>query len=102
MSDRQIAIYVKYQDKPEEQPAGDETLVGLARGLVHDVEIGGVEAERGGGQTVRHQVHPQQLHRDQRLRQPQRRRQEDGHHLADVRRDQVADELLHVVVDSAT
>ncbi len=65
----------------EEEPPGDERLAGVARRLVHDVEVGRVEAEGRGGQAVRHQVHPEQLHRDQRLRHAERRRQEDAHHL---------------------
>ena len=85
----------------EEEPAADERLARVARRLVHDVEVGRVEAERGRGKAVRHQVHPEQLDGDERLGHAERRRQEDAHHLADVRRDEVADELLHVVVDGA-
>lgn len=41
-----------HSHSPEEQPAGDETLVGPTRGLLHDVQIRGVEAQGSGGQTV--------------------------------------------------
>ena len=61
----------------EEEPAGDEGLLGGARPLAHDVQVRGVKAQGGGGQAIRHQVDPQQLDRDQSLGEPQRRRQED-------------------------
>ena len=51
----------------EEEPAGDEGLLGVAGGPVHDVQVGGVEAQSGGGQTVSHQVDPQKLDGDQGL-----------------------------------
>lgn len=41
-----------------------------------------VEAQRGGGRPVSHQVDPQQLHGDQALGQAQSRGQEDGRHLS--------------------
>lgn len=53
----------------EEQPAGDQGLLGRAGRLAHDVKIRGVEAQGSGGQTISHQVHPQQLDWDQSLRQ---------------------------------
>lgn len=62
----------------EEEPAGDEGLFGRAGGFAHDVQVGRVEAQRGGGQTVSHQVDPQQLDGDQSLGQTQRGRQEDA------------------------
>ena len=62
----------------EEEPAGDEGLLGVTWGPVHDVQVGGVEAQGGGGQTVRHQVHPQQLDGDQGLGEAQRGGQEDA------------------------
>lgn len=106
---------------PEEQPSRNETLVSLSRGLLHDVQVWRVEAQGSGGQTVSdlerrifpvsqrtssnqkthqtHQVDPQQLHGNKGFGQTQGGGQEDRHHLTDVRGDQVADELLHVVVD---
>ena len=62
----------------EEEPPGDEGLAGVARGLAHDVQVRGVEAQGGGGQAVRHQVDPEQLDRDERLREAQGCRQEDA------------------------
>ena len=67
--------------EPEEEPATDERLLGVPRRLVHDVKVGRVEAEGGGGQAVRHQVHPQQLHGDERLGHAQSGSQEDTHNL---------------------
>ena len=51
----------------EEQPSGDQGLFGGTGGSVHDVQVGGVEAQSGGGQTVSHQVDPQKLDGDQGL-----------------------------------
>lgn len=86
---------------PEEEPSRDEALVGPTGRLVHDVEIGGVEAEGGGGEAVSHEVHPQQLHGDQGFGEAKSGGQENGNNFSDVGGDKVADELLHVVVDSA-
>ncbi|TNN42585.1 hypothetical protein EYF80_047244 [Liparis tanakae] len=55
----------------EEQPARDQGLLGGTGGLAHDVQIGGVEAQSGGGQTVSDQVDPQQLDGDESLGQTQ-------------------------------
>ena len=65
----------------EEEPVADERFLGAARRLVHDLQVGRVEAERGRRQAVRHQIDPQQLDRDQRLGHAERRRQEDADHL---------------------
>lgn len=45
--------------------------------LVHDVQVRRVETKSGGRQTVSDQVDPQQLDRDQSLRQTQSGCQED-------------------------
>jgi hypothetical protein len=67
---------------PNKQPAVDNGLVYLARRLQHDVPIRAVEAQRGGGQPVRDQVDPQQLHRREHLGDAQQRGDEDGDDLA--------------------
>ena len=64
----------------EEEPSTDEVLLGSAGRLVHDVQVGRVEAEGGGGQTVSDQVDPEQLDGDQGLGHAQRSRQEDTDH----------------------
>jgi len=61
----------------EEQPSGDEGLLGGTGKPAHDVQVGGVEAQGGGGQTVSHQVDPQQLDGDQSLGETQGSGQED-------------------------
>jgi hypothetical protein len=48
---------------------------------LHDVRVSWVEAQRGGWGSVSDQVYPQQLHRDEALRQAQDGRQEDGRDL---------------------
>lgn len=62
----------------EEEPAGNERFLGVARGFTHDVQIGRVEAKSCSWETVCHQVNPQQLHRDQRLRESQSSGQENA------------------------
>lgn len=84
----------------EEEPSADQGLLGVPWGLVHDVQIWGVESEGSGGQSISDQVDPQQLDGDQSLGHAQSSGQEDTDDLADVGGDQVTDELLHVVVDS--
>lgn len=62
----------------EEEPATDEGLLGVAWWFVHDVQVGRVEAQGSGRQTIGHKVHPQQLHRNQSLRKTQGSSQEDA------------------------
>merc|ERR550539_1534517 len=85
----------------EEQPGSDEGLVGSPGWFVHDVQVGGVEGESSGGQTVSDQVDPQQLDGDESLGEAESGGQENTDHLADVGGNQITDELLHVGVDSA-
>jgi hypothetical protein len=61
----------------EEQPAGDQGLLGGTWAAAHDVQVGGVEAQGGGRETVSHQVDPQQLDGDKSLGQTQGSSQED-------------------------
>ena len=52
--------YVSTNDKvAEEEPAGDEGVLDVARGLVHDVDVWEVEAESCGWETVSDKVHPE-------------------------------------------
>jgi len=53
-------------------------------------------------QKFPYQVHPQQLHGNQGFWQAQGSGQENGDDLTDVGRDQVTDELFHVVVNGTT
>ncbi len=56
-----VVIHLVIFNLPEEQPGGDEGLIGASGLLVHDVKVRGVEGEGSGGQTVSHQVDPQKL-----------------------------------------
>merc|ERR1711962_796620 len=85
----------------EEEPWGDEGLIGRTGLLVHDIKVGRVEGQGGGGQTVSDKVDPQQLDGDEGLGQTEGGSQEDGHNLTDVGGDQVSNKLLHVIVDSS-
>merc|ERR1711887_229415 len=87
---------------PEEQPGGDEGLVAATGGLVHDVQVRGVEGEGGGGQAVSDEVHPEQLDGDESLWEAEGSSEEDANDLTNVGGDQVTDELLHVGVDSTS
>ena len=69
----------------EEEPAADEGLSRATRRLLHDVQIGWVEAEGGGGQAIRDQVNPEQLYGDQGLGHSQGSRQEDTYNLQTMR-----------------
>lgn len=37
---------------PEEQPAGDQTFIGLTWGLLHDVQIWWIETKSGSWETI--------------------------------------------------
>ena len=62
----------------EEEPAADEGVLGRARGLLHDVDIGGVETKGSGGESVCDEVHPEQLDRDECFRKPKSSSQENA------------------------
>ena len=85
----------------EEEPSTDELLVTLSGVAAHDIVVRRVEGQSSGGETVGDQVDPQKLNRDQSLGHAESGRQEDRDDLTDVGRDEVADELLGVVVDGA-
>merc|ERR1719402_1786529 len=85
----------------EEQPGSDKSFVRSSGLLLHDVEIWGVEGEGGGGETVSDQVNPQELHGDQSFGKAESGGEEDADDFANVGGDEITDELLHVVVDSA-
>lgn len=85
----------------EEEPAGDEGLVALAGLALHDVVVGGVEGEGGGGQAVGDEVDPEELDGDKCFGHAHGGGEEDGDDLTNVGGDEVPDELLRVVVDGA-
>ena len=62
----------------EEEPSGDESLLGVAWWFLHDVQVRWVEAEGSGGEAVSHEVHPEQLYGNQGLWDAQGGRQEDA------------------------
>ena len=62
----------------EEEPASNETLLGVTWGLGHDLEVQRVESQGGGRESVSDQVDPQQLDRDQGFRDTQGSCQEDA------------------------
>lgn len=61
----------------EEEPTANQGLLGAARGLVHDVQIRGVKTQGSGWKPISHQVHPQQLYRDQGFRETEGGCEED-------------------------
>ena len=68
----------------EEEPATNERVLGRAGRLLHDVDIWGVEPQSSGRQSISNQVHPEQLNRDQSLRETQDGCQENaGNHKED-------------------
>ena len=58
--------------------------------------------ERRRRRPIRDEVDPEKLYRDQTLRNAERGGEEDAHNFADVRRDHVSNERLHVVVDTSS
>lgn len=62
----------------EEEPATDEGLSRVSGSLLHNVQVWWVEAQGCGRQAICHQVHPEQLHRDQGFRQAQNCCEEDA------------------------
>ena len=83
----------------EEQPATDQRLLWITWRPVHNIEVWRIKPQRRGWQAVSNQVNPQQLNWYQCLGHAKCRSQEDWHHLANVGRNQIANKLLHVVVD---
>lgn len=61
----------------EEKPASNEGFLGAPWRLLHDVHIRRVEAKGCGRESISHQVYPQQLYRDQGLRDAKSSCQED-------------------------
>lgn len=68
---RSGALLTSNSQIPEKKPATDESLTGVPGQLLHDVQIWWVEAKCCGWEAICHQVHPEQLHRDQGFRQAQ-------------------------------
>src|SRR6266511_4396841 len=90
-------------DDEEEDVAREDSLLRIAGPSVHDVGRVWIDPEGQRGEAVRHEVDPEQLHRDEErqiLRVEDRyRRDEHDEHLAGVRREQEGDELADVLVD---
>mmetsp|Transcript_7970 Transcript_7970/g.18802 ORF Transcript_7970/g.18802 Transcript_7970/m.18802 type:complete len:302 (-) Transcript_7970:2168-3073(-) len=89
------------QEVPGEHPAVDELLGARARRARHNARLCRVEGQSRRRETIRHEVDPEEGHRRQNLGKAEDDREEDAHNLADVGRDQVADEGLGVGVDSS-
>lgn len=74
----------------------ENTYLGPGR-LAHGVGVGGVEAEGRSWGAVGDEVHPEEVEGSQGLRQAEERREENSGNLADIARDQEADEGLDCV-----
>mmetsp|Transcript_8199 Transcript_8199/g.20312 ORF Transcript_8199/g.20312 Transcript_8199/m.20312 type:complete len:249 (-) Transcript_8199:2161-2907(-) len=101
-SDRRKSHVQTNDHVPEKDPVRDEGIVLSTRRLEHDVGVGRVETEGGGGGTVRNEVDPEQLHGNKSLRASNGRGQKDGKDLSNVGRNHVSDERLHVGVDGSS
>ncbi len=94
--------------------AVDDRCLRVARFACHEVAVLGIDAHRQRGSRVGHKVDPEDLGRQKRDGKPGLRRagqsdqasqddaEEDGDHLAHVRRKEEAKELADVVEDAAT
>src|SRR5205809_4172821 len=90
------------EDQEEDGPR-EHALPRIARRPVHDVRRVRVHAERESGQTVRHEVDPEELHRREERREPGvsdgEGRDEHDQDLARVRGKEKGDELPDVLID---
>lgn len=68
----------------EEEPAADQGLSRVAGRTTHDRRVGGVEAERSGGKTIRDEVHPEELNGNERLGHAEEDSQEDATIISSV------------------
>ena len=62
----------------EEQPSGDEGVFDVAGWLVHDVDVGRIEAEGRCRETVGDEVYPEELDGNESLRETKCSCQEDA------------------------
>ena len=85
----------------EEEPATNEGFIAFAGRAAHDIVVWRVERQRCGGEAIGDKVDPEKLDGDQGFRHAKGGGEEDGDDFADVGLDEVADELLRVVVDGA-
>ncbi len=83
------------------QPAGEDALAGWVRRSLHDVSFRGLEAQGQAGQPVGHQVHPEDLQRQQRQGHAQEWGYQHDGQLTHIGGDEIFDELTDVVVDGA-
>ena len=81
------------------QPTRKQALLRGAWGPAHRRGLRALHAQRQRRRPIRHQVHPQDLQRQQRQRHPQERRQQHRPDFRRVGRQQVADELADIVID---
>ncbi len=79
----------------------DDRLRRRPRGLVHDVGIAALHAQRQRRSAIGDQVEPQQLNGGQRRGQPGQHGDEDDRDLRQVARNQVEDELADIGIDDA-
>jgi hypothetical protein len=73
----------------------------LERRPLHHVSLGRLDPQRQGRQPVRHQIHPEDLERQQRKGHPEERSEQHHRDLRDVAGKQVLDEPADVVVDDS-
>jgi hypothetical protein len=86
----------------EQQPVGDQNVVGASWFFVHDIQIRWVEGESGGWETIGDQVDPEELDWDEGFWDAEGGGKEDADDFTDVGGNQVSDKLFHVVVDGST
>ena len=68
----------------EEQPATNERVFVGTGQLLHDIDIRRVETKSSSREAICDQVDPEQLHRDQSLRETQRCCQENAVHMLNI------------------
>lgn len=68
----------------EEKPLADKRFTAVPGRYTHNGMVGRIEAESGGRQTVRNEIDPQELDRNQSLRHAQKDCKEDTDDFSDV------------------
>jgi len=81
---------------------GEDALGGRIGWTTHDLALGRLKAKGQARQAVGHQVHPQDLQRQQWYGHAEERSDEHHEQFADVGGHEVLDELADVVIDDAT
>ena len=83
----------------EEQPTAHERFISLPWRTLHHVMVWRIETECGSRESIGYQIYPKKLNGNECFRHACGGGQEDGDNFANVRGDEITNELLGVAVD---